>query len=76
MAFKELNYYDHRNFGRCYTIISTPEMISFGIREVDIKVKIDVDVFFHTTGLFETNNEITKFTMKAKKVAAIIIAGI
>ena len=46
---------DDYQYGRCVQINPTNEMISYGIRKVDLKFRSPVKVMFQTLGDFETS---------------------
>ena len=59
-----LSHFDRQTFGRCYTVIPTPEMISNGIKFVKIYGLTKIAVYVHAPGLLETTRKTNKILVK------------
>ena len=59
---KMLNIFDtyFNVYGRCFTMQPTPDYISYGVKKISITLGREVDLYFHTPGMFETGIEIVK----------------
>ena len=66
------SYVDTPKYGRCYTANPTAEMLSYGIREIQLQTwRAKAIAFFHTPGMFKTANQLTYQKMSLKKNFAI-----
>ena len=64
---------DHDTYGRCYTVRPTLKMIHDGIKQVQVYLSDDAEVFFHTPGMFATAGQPTTFmTYKGTKYDMVL----
>ena len=64
---------DHDTYGRCYTVRPTLKMIHDGIKQVQVYLSDDAEVFFHTPGMFATAGQPTTFmTYKGRKYEMVL----
>ena len=50
VAFKVLSPLDRQTYGRCFTALPTPEMVSYGIKWVYIYGTTEIGVYVHSPG--------------------------
>ena len=51
---------DRKTFGRCYVVIPTPEMISYGIKWIKVYGKVKLGFYVLTPGMLESTRKTNK----------------
>ena len=57
---KIMSYFDKRHAGRCFSFTPTPEMISFGIKFVIVRMWEKSKLYFGTRGFFKTAEDLSQ----------------
>ena len=55
-----MSYFDKRHSGRCFSFTPTPEMISFGIKFVIVRMWEKSKLYFGTRGFFKTAEDLSQ----------------
>ena len=55
---------DRKTYGRCYIVIPTPEMISYGIKWIKVFGKVKLGIYVLTPGMLESTRKTNKKNLK------------